>query len=181
MKAAAVMAAALLLAACQHKIELPEYGSVPQFTLTTQSGQPFDGVKELSGQVWVADFIYTTCPGPCPRMTSQMRRVQQAVEKSVKLVSFTVDPAHDTPAVLAAYAQVHHAAPENWYFLTGPVAALQSLDKDVFKLGDVDSSLQHSTRFVLMDRRMQIRGYYDTSDPDAIGHLIDDIHALERS
>ena len=114
-------------------------------------------------------------------MTSQMRRVQQTVAKTVQLVSFTVDPTRDTPEVLAAYAKLHNAAPENWFFLTGPVATLQTLDKEVFKLGDVDSTLQHSTRFVLIDRGMRIRGYYDTSDPDAITHLVDDIHVLEQS
>jgi len=181
MKAAPVIVTVLLLASCKPKNDLPEYGVVPQFTLMAQTGQAFEGAKELSGRVWVADFIYTTCPGPCPRMTSQMRRVQQAVDPSVRLVSFTVDPAHDTPGALAAYAKVHHASPDNWYFLTGPVATLQLLDKDVFKLGDVDSTLQHSTRFVLVDRRMQIRGYYDSSEPDAVSRLLADVHALEQS
>jgi len=178
---AAVIGIVLLLASCKPKIGLPEYGVVSPFALTAQTGQPFDGAKELRGRIWVADFIYTTCPGPCPRMTSQLRRVQQAVDQSVKLVSFTVDPSHDTPEVLAAYANLHHASPENWYFLTGPVPTLQLLDKDVFKLGDIDSTLEHSTRFVLIDRSMQIRGYYDSSEPDAVSRLIDDIHALEKS
>jgi len=181
MKGPAIIVAALLLASCKHRSDLPEYGAVPGFTLTAQTGQPFDAAKELSGRVWVADFIYTTCPGPCPRMTSQMRRLQQAVDASVKLVSFTVDPTHDTPDALSAYAKVHHASPGNWYFLTGPVATLQVLDKDVFKLGDVDSTLQHSTRFVLIDRRMQIRGYYDSSEPDAVSRLLADVHSLEQS
>jgi protein SCO1/2 len=92
-----------------------------------------------------------------------------------------VDPARDTPEALAAYAKLHHASPENWFFLTGAPATLQLLDKNVFKLGDVDASLQHSTRFVLIDPRMQIRGYYDSSEPDVISHLLADIHALEKS
>jgi protein SCO1/2 len=181
MKTAFLIAAALLLESCKPKNYLPEYGLVPPFTLTAQTGQPFDSGKELRGKVWVADFIYTTCPGPCPRMTSQMRRVQQGVDKGVSLVSFTVDPARDTADVLTVYAKLHHASPENWNFLTGSIATLQLLDKDVFKLGDVDSSLQHSTRFVLVDPRMQIRGYYDTSEPDVISHLLADIQALQKS
>jgi protein SCO1 len=178
---AALVLVAFLSAACtKPKIDLPEYGDIPQFTLTAQTGQPFDSGSELKGHIWVADFVYTTCVGPCPRMTSQMRQLQQTLERTaspVKLVSFTVDPARDTPEALAAYAKLHHASP-GWYFLTGPVATLQLLDKNAFKLGDIDGTLEHSTRFVLVDQRMRIRGYYDTSDADSIAHLLADIQGL---
>jgi protein SCO1/2 len=144
-----------------------------------QDGQPFHS-QVLAGKIWVADFIYTTCPGPCPRMTSQMREVQDAVSKipDVRLVSFTVDPAEDTPPVLAAYAKTHGASESMWYFLTGPVATLQMLDRDAFKLGNIDASMQHSTRFVLVDRQGRIRRYYDTSESTSIPKLISDIYAL---
>ena len=134
----------------------------------------------LAGKIWVADFIYTTCPGPCPRMTSQMHEVQDAIKSmpDIKLVSFTVDPAHDTPAVLAEYAKLHRASPEHWYFLTGSPATLQKLDRDTFKLGSLNAEMQHSTRFVLVDRQARIRGYYDTSESRAIARLIQDIMAL---
>lgn len=160
---------------------LPVFFDVPEFHLTAQDGQPFDS-KVLTGRIWVADFIYTTCPGPCPRMTSQMHEVQSAISQlaDVKLVSFTVDPARDTPPVLAGYAQEHGATAGRWYFLTGPVPALQTLDRDVFKLGNLDASLEHSTRFVLVDRHSRIRGYYETSEPGAIPKIVDDIHALAR-
>src|SRR5258706_14853366 len=160
---------------------LPVFYDVPEFELMAQDGRPFNS-KVLRGKVWVADFIYTTCPGPCPRMTSQMREVQDAVIKmaDVKLVSFTVDPARDTPEVLAAYAKTHGASTVDWYFLTGPEAALQTLDRNTFKLGDLNSSLQHSTRFVLVDRQSRIRGYYDTSESRAISRLISDVYALAR-
>ena len=174
-----------LLAACGKKpVDLPDYGFVPAFRLTAQSGDAFDS-RSLEGKIWVADFIFTNCPGPCPRMTSQMHQVQQAVVKmrDVRLVSFTVDPARDTPAVLAGYARVHHASPELWYFLTGPQAALNDLCRNVFKLGNVDGTLMHSTRFILIDRKSHIRGYYDTSESESIPHLVADIHVLaaERS
>lgn len=160
---------------------LPVLFDVPEFQLIAQNGQPFDS-KILGGKIWVADFIYTTCPGPCPRMTSQMREVQDAVAQlpDVDLVSFTVDPTHDTPEVLAGYAQAHHAALGRWYFLTGPQSALQTLDRDVFKLGNLDASLEHSTRFVVVDRRSRIRGYYETSEPGAIPKVINAIRSLER-
>jgi len=115
-------------------------------------------------------------------MTSQRREVQDAVLKmpDVRLVSFTVDPERDTPPVLAEYAKTHRASLEDWYFLTGPPATLQKLDRDVFKLGNVDATLQHSTRFVLVDQQSRIRGYYDTSESQTIPRLISDIYALAR-
>jgi protein SCO1/2 len=154
--------------------------TVPPFTLTDQSGSAFDSSK-LSQHVWVADFMFTNCPGPCPRMSSQMRQVQTALAISeVKLVSFTIDPQRDTPPVLAEYATHYAARPGVWYFLTGPVETLQHLDHDVFQLGSIDGTLEHSTRFVLVDRKSRVRGYYLTSEPDSITRLIADAKDLLR-
>src|ERR1700733_1271183 len=182
MKLPAVLALVCALAACTRRAAMLEtFGDIPRFDLIAQDGQPFHS-QVLAGKIWVADFIYTTCPGPCPRMTSQMREVQDAVMKipDVKLVSFTIDPANDTPPVLQAYAKTHGAAASIWYFLTGPVATLQMLDRDAFKLGNIDGTLEHSTRFVLVDRQGRIRGYYDTSESSAIPKVISDIYTLAR-
>src|SRR6266850_6022052 len=95
-----VMAAVLVLSGCLAKQPtLPVYGQIPGFALTDETGRPFDK-KSLDGKVWVADFIFTTCTGPCPRMSSLMRQVQ-SLSPDARLVSFTVDPDRDTPAVLA--------------------------------------------------------------------------------
>jgi protein SCO1/2 len=179
MKLLAVLALVCALAACSRHTSLEVLGSIPQFELVAQDGQPFHS-QVLARKIWVADFIYTTCPGPCPRMTSQMREVQDAVSKipDVRLVSFTVDPANDTPPVLTEYAKTHGALPAMWYFLTGPVATLQMLDRDAFKLGNLDATMQHSTRFVLVDGQGRIRGYYDTSDSSSISKLISDVTSL---
>ncbi len=179
MKVLAVFALALAFSACSHHTSLEVLGDIPQFELVAQDGQPFHS-QLLAGKVWVADFIYTTCPGPCPRMTSQMREVQDAVLKlpDVRLVSFTVDPANDTPPVLTDYAKMHGALPAMWYFLTGPLPTLQMLDRDAFKLGNLDATMQHSTRFVLVDGQGRIRGYYDTSDSSSIPKLISDVTSL---
>jgi protein SCO1/2 len=168
---------------CSHTSNLPTYGVVPDFELTAQDGRQFHSASELSGNIWVADFIFTNCPGVCPRMTSQMRQVQQAVAKmpNVRLVSFTIDPARDTPEVLTAYARLHHALTDRWHFLTGPIPTLNHLDRDVFMLGNVDSSLTHSTRFVLVDKQSRIRGFYDTSEADSIPRLIAGIRELAHS
>lgn len=159
-----------------------DYGTVPDFTLTDQTGASFASAKELRGMDWIADFIYTTCPGPCPRMSSQMHEVEKELDgiKRVRLVSFTVDPEHDTPPVLAEYAKRFGAQPGVWFFLTGAQRDLEKLSHDAFKLGDVGGNLEHSTRFVLVDRRGRIRGYYLTSEADAITRLVADTKALER-
>jgi protein SCO1/2 len=171
------------LVGCSHaSAELETFGTVPDFTLTDQTGAAFSSATELHGVDWIADFIYTTCPGPCPRMSSQMHEVQTALSgvDGVRLVSFTVDPAHDTPPVLADYAHRFGAKAGIWFFLTGPEAALHHLSRDAFMLGDVNGSLEHSTRFVLVDRRSRIRGFYLTSEPDAITRLIADTKSLAR-
>jgi protein SCO1/2 len=171
----------MVLAACTRVPPLPVYGQVPGFQLTSQSGEPFDR-KALEGKIWVADFIFTRCPGPCPRMSAQMRRIQSAVRElpDVRLVSFSVDPERDTPAVLAAYATRYEAQPGRWFFLTGDRKSLDALDRRAFMLGNIDGSLEHSTRFVLVDRRGKIRGYYGTDQDDPTARLIVDIRRLVR-
>jgi protein SCO1/2 len=161
--------------------DLPSLGAVSDFTLTDQTGASFASDAALTGRVWVANFMFTNCPGPCPRMSSQMHEVQTALAgQDVKLISMTVDPDRDTPDKLAKYAAFYSATPGVWYFLTGPRETLNHLGKDVFKLNSVDGSLDHSTRFVLVDRKLQIRGYYLTSEPDAIQRVIADAKALLR-
>jgi protein SCO1/2 len=170
-------ASLLILTACASKQPpLPVLGQIPRFQLIDETGQPFDG-KSLQGAVWVADFIFTTCSGPCPRMSSLMRQVQQASSgmPKVRLVSFTVDPERDTPPVLAEYAVRYRAQPERWHFLTGPRESLDTLAHDAFKLSNVDGQLNHSTRLVLLDGQSRIRGFYSTSGESPVPKLILDI------
>jgi len=123
--------------------------------------------------------MFTNCPGPCPRMSSQMREVQTALEgQDIRLVSMTVDPDRDTPEQLAKYASFYNAKPGIWYFLTGPRETLNHLGHDVFKLNPVDGSFEHSTRFVLIDRKSHIRGYYATLELDAITRIVADAKSL---
>jgi len=170
----------LLLSACVPVKPLPVLGQVPQFQLTRQTGQPFDS-HSLDGHIWVANFIFTTCDGPCPMMSHQMRGIQNSTHNTpeLKLVSFTVDPAHDTPPVLAQYAAHFKADPERWYFLTGEMARLNDLGLNAFKLNSVDGGLSHSTRFVLVDGKRRIRGYYLSSDDGFPKKLLHDIRQLQ--
>lgn len=169
----------LLVAGCGRAPELPVYGHIPRFQLTSQTGERFDS-SVLEGRIWVADFIYTTCTGPCPRMSSLMRQLQAATADAT-LVSFTVDPGRDTPLVLAAYARRFPVQPGRWYLLTGDSATLQMLDRDAFKLGNIDGGLNHSTRFVLIDRQGRVRGYYGSSEEDVVKRLARDVRRLGRS
>jgi len=161
------------------------YGTVPGFQLTNQNGQPFRSAQ-LSGKIWIADFIYTTCPGPCPMISSRMSELQKPLQKTdVHLVSFSVDPEKDTPEVLRGYADKLQAEPGRWDFLTGAKPAIYKLSHDGFKLAVSDGSDAqgipvHSTRIVLVDRHGQIRGYYDATEPEAITKLLADTNHLLR-
>lgn len=172
---------ALLLTSCMQPKPLDVFGEIPQFQLTSQSGAAFDS-KSLDGHIWVADFIYTNCDGPCPMMSKQMHQLQKLTESmpDVKLISFTVDPARDTPGVLAAYAK--HFVPDEsrWFFLTGEQARLNDLALNAFKLNSVDGSMNHSTRFTLVDQKRRVRAYYVTSEDGVLPRLVHDIRQLER-
>ncbi|HXS98931.1 MAG TPA: SCO family protein [Candidatus Limnocylindrales bacterium] len=182
MKQLVVAVFAGLLAACMQPAHLDDMGPAPAFRLTDQGGHPFDS-HALAGHIWVADFVYTTCPGPCPMMSSQMHRLQDATAAEeltdVRFVSFTVDPAHDTPPVLAAYSKHFKADPARWTFLTGPQPEMNAVGMG-FKLNPIDGSLDHSTRFALVDRRGRIRGFYLTSEDGFMGRLLHNIRQLER-
>lgn len=171
----------LFLVSCNLQPPLQDFGIVPDFTLTSQTGQPF-GSRDLAGKVWVANFIFTTCQGPCPRMSAQFRQIQQRTGEpaNLRFVSFTIDPARDTPAVLAAYAKRFQADPGRWIFLTGPAAELNRLSTGPFHAGAIDGSLTHSTRFALIDQHGHIRGYYDSSDEEMVRQLVADVGALLR-
>jgi protein SCO1/2 len=171
----------LLLASCSVPKNLPILGQVAPFHLTSQSGQDFDSAR-LTGHVWVADFIFTNCEGPCPRMSGYMRALQKATTDlpDLKMVSFTVDPKRDTPPVLSEYGKSFSADSDRWYFLTGDPKILDGLDHDSFKLGNVGSQMDHSTRFVLVDAKRQIRGYYGIASGDPVTDLARDARRLMK-
>lgn len=161
------------------------YGTVPPFQLVNQNGQPF-GSSQLAGKIWIADFVYTSCPGPCPIISSRMSELQKPLERTdVHLVSFSVDPEKDTPEVLRGYAEKLQADPKRWDFLTGSKSTIYKLSHDGFKLAVLDGSDAqglpvHSTRIVLVDRGGQIRGYYDATEAEAITKLLADTNHLLR-
>lgn len=178
---------AVFTLATSSNAELPKLSQVPQFSLTSQHDTPVN-TEDLAGKVWVADLIFTTCSGPCLRMTSQMYLVQEAMqdEPNFRMVSISVDPKRDTPERLTWYAEQAHADADKWIFLTGDMASIRSLAMEGFKLavskgedGQPDpNAILHSEKFVLVDQTGHIRGYYDGLDKNDLNRLIDDARAL---
>jgi protein SCO1/2 len=166
---------------------LQRYGSVPQFSLIERSGKTTT-LTDLRGTIWIADFIYTTCQDTCPMQTAEMAQLQEYWKDraGLKLVSFSVDPEKDTTEVLSRYANRYKADSQRWLFLTGAKEEIGRLVQEGFRLsavalsseGKKDSVIMHSPRFVLIDKQAEIRGYYDSRDPQAIQRLKKDAASL---
>ena len=162
------------------ELPLPVLGSVPAFQFQDQNGAPF-GPQTLAGKPWVADFIFTRCPTVCPVMTERLAALAPQLGARVHLVSLSVDPDFDTPERLKAFAKMHGATLERWHFLTGDSASVQRAVTDGFKIslehegaGDDFLSIVHGVHFVLVDGEGHIRGYYDSTDPEAMERLVHD-------
>jgi protein SCO1 len=153
---------------------LPVYGQIADFALTNQNGRAVS-LADLRGRVWVADIIFTRCPGPCLKMTKQMQVLQEALppDSPTKLVSLTTDADFDTPPVLKAYAERFGADPRRWMFLTGTKKDIAKLAIDSLKLTAIEKKPEerespqdlfvHSTIFVIADKRGQLRGVFETT------------------
>jgi protein SCO1 len=164
---------------------LPVLGTLPEFELTAQDGQPF-GSAQLKGKPFVANFIFTRCPTVCPPFTQKMASLQPDA-REFRLVTFSVDPEFDTPEVLSAYARGFKADPRRWIFLTGDEAAVRRTVVDGLKVAvvregasDDPAALVHGTHFVLVDRALRIRGYYSSLDLARVTQLRKDARALAR-
>ena len=153
---------------------LPVYGQIADFALTNQNGRAVS-LADLRGRVWVADIIFTRCPGPCLKMTKQMQVLQNALppDSPTKLVTLTTDADFDTPPVLKAYAERFGADPRRWMFLTGTRQEVAKLAIDSLKLTAIEKKPEerespqdlfvHSTIFVIADKRGQLRGVFETT------------------
>ncbi len=158
---------------------LPVLGRIAPFSLTDADSRAFSS-DALSNRIWVADFIFTTCGGICPIMTRNMRELLDvtSIEEKVDMVSFTVNPAYDSPTILTAYARDYDANRPSWHFLTGPLDDIRQIAVESFRVGDMDEPINHSPYFVLVDRLQRVRGYYDGTDATALKRLERDIQKL---
>jgi protein SCO1 len=191
---------AFLLAKTQSHVSrrepLPVLASVADFSLTNQNSAAVS-LADLRGKVWIADIIFTRCPGPCLRMTRQMKELQDALPSggSARLVSLTTDADYDTPEVLKTYASKNGADASRWMFLTGTKKQVNNLAVDSLKLSAVEKKPEervtpedlwvHSTIFVVIDKHAQLRAIYqtggdDVSWPEEKNKLLAAVKQLER-
>lgn len=170
---------------------LPVLGTVTGFALTNQLGQPMTA-DDLRGAPWLANIIFTRCPGPCLRMTTNLRALQKRLPRNsnLRIVSLTADPAFDTPAVLQRYAERFGAKPRRWQFLTGPQLSIYKLATHQLLLSVAENPdptnaapadlFIHSTKLVLLDERGRLRAIYDGEDTNAHPRILADLAALAR-
>lgn len=165
---------------------LDRFNQVPAFTLTERSGQPFDSAAALDGKVWLADFFFTACPGPCLVMNGKLELIQQALTRDhadARLVSFSIAPGMDTPEVLRKYAARFHAPADKWFFLTGDQAKIYDLARHAFMLPTVDNENNpgrqpdegdfiHSEKIALVDRHGVVRAYFDSTNPEIVQQVL---------
>jgi len=158
---------------------LPDLGAVPEFSFTERTGTKV-GLADLRGRTWVADFVFTSCAGTCPAMSLRMAEVHEVLRKEpdALCVTFTTDPERDTLQVLEGYAIKYGATPDRWLFVRGPQAEVLSLQHGGFKIGSATDPFLHSERFVLVDARGRIRGYYHALDPEGVPSLLRDFRRL---
>lgn len=149
-------------------------GPVADFTLTNQAGN-LTTLADLTNRVWVADIVFTRCAGPCPRMTQQMRELQEALpaDSGAKLVTLTTDPEFDTPEVMRRYGERFGADFNRWTFLTGTKHEIGLLAANSLKLSaqpvkpedqrDAADLFIHTTIFVIVDKQARLRGFFETA------------------
>ncbi len=164
------------------------FQTLPAFSLINQEGKPVS-LGTVQGKIHVADFFFARCPGICPRMSSQMQRVQDAFlnNSEVVILSYTVDPKHDTVQALQNYAAQYGAKPGKWHLLTGEKSEIYNLAYNGYKVtakehDSTSTSLEdqfvHTDKFVLVDKDGVIRGYYSGTDPEEVDKLIGEIKIL---
>jgi protein SCO1/2 len=184
---------ALGLAGCAAPHPEPEpLGDIQDFKLQEAGGGTVSRA-DLLGKVWVADFIFTRCGTLCPQVTATMARLQKELDRGpfreVRLVSFSVDPEHDTPEVLKEYAQRFGADPKRWLFLTGDREEIYALIQKSFMLAvrqnegadrTPGNEVLHSPRLAVVDRQGRLRGFFDGQQVDAQGNPVDELPKLKE-
>jgi len=166
---------------------LPVIATLPHFALVERDGSEI-GLAELAGSPWVADFVFTRCQLVCPLLTESMAKVRRGLgsDSPVRSVSISVDPEHDTPEVLSAYAREHGVEGRDWLFLTGDKSTVRDLIRNGFMLPVEDTPqvaempVMHSNRFVLVDSEGRIRGTYLPLEKGEIERLLADVRRLRR-
>ena len=157
---------------------------IEDFSLTERSGRTVTK-KDLLGKPFLVGFIFTTCAGPCLTVSGQMAQLQEKFAGTdIRLVTISVLPEVDTPAVLKKYADAFGADPERWLFLTGDKAAIYHLIQSSFRMPVKELTgedrkpgweVVHTTNLVYVDENGVVRGKYDGKDPEAVAKLLEDV------
>ena len=190
--AAVIPAVFLPTFACREDRKLDDLGTVPAFTFTDETGAVFTE-EALRGHPTIVSFIFTRCDTVCPITAMKMQRLEDRSRDkrgiAVKLLSISVDPEHDQPPQLAAFAQKYKANPERWRFITGSPAATKALVEGAFmspmdREGTTTSgapNIVHSGYFFLVDGDLVIRGAYDSNDVHRLDQMLHDARYLART
>lgn len=168
--------------------ELPVLGAMPDFELVDHDGEA-TSPADFRGAPVVANFVFTRCPTVCPVFTMKMERVQERTADlggALNLVSFSVDPEHDTPERLSEYMDDYDVDRERWRFLTGTEDEIERTVREGLHIamdqqGELPSGapdIVHNTHFVLFDADLNVRGYYDSNSEERIDELVRDARRL---
>lgn len=169
-------------------------GKVPNFEFTNQNNEQISN-SFYDDKVWVVEFFFTTCPTICPKMNANMVKIQNEyyANQDFGIASFSINPKHDTPEILKAYAEVHGATLKNWQFLTGEQEVIYELANAGFTLfagenSEAEGGFEHSGMFALIDKEGNIRSrmdeygnpiaFYDGLDLKGVQMIKDDIAIL---
>lgn len=158
---------------------------VKPFKLKNQFGKEV-GLDDLNGKIVVANFFFTSCPSICPKLTRNMKRLQDAFKKTdtiVRFVSFTVDPERDSVQKIKAYGDKFSIDHDTWWMLTGDRKVIYDVALNEFKAsiaseGNIDTGFIHTEKFFLLDRDKVVRGWYNGLDSVNLGRLIKDVVLL---
>jgi protein SCO1 len=143
----------------------------PEFVGTNAANAPFKSAS-MRGSVWVAYFFFTSCSGPCPMMNQRVEELQKEIPSpNLAFVGISVDPETDTPATMAIYGKRYNADPKRWAMVQMSIDSVKFVAVQGFMLGSPEDPAMHSTRFALVDKRGQIRGFYDGMDEAEVKKL----------
>lgn len=160
------------------------YHKIPDFEFISQ-----DSVKLtqefVAGKIYIADFFFTTCPTICPKMKTQMLRIYEKYKDNpnVILLSHSIDPRHDTPAVLKEFRSNLGIKGNSWQMVTGDKAKIFEIGQKSYMVSAADDPTQpggvvHSGAFILVDKNRHIRGIYDGTVPAKVDNLMEDLEIL---
>ena len=167
------------------------FHKIPTYELTDQDGTKFISTQ-MRGKIYVADFFFTRCGTICPKLSTNLSRIQSvfSADDNVIIVSHSVDPKHDSPAVLQKYAEKYDARKRKWFFLTGEKKTMYNIAIKGYKLPaadaseydnkirSIDETFIHSEKLLLIDKEGYIRGIYDGTYPPDVERLVAEIKVL---